>query len=272
VPRCKLTLKEGSYVDSHLIPKALTRPATRGSPLIQAGMGSKPVRRWTSWYDSELVTAEGEKVLSDFDNWAIVELRKHKLVWSGWGPMQKLAVKDHDRFDNNFGARKVCGIDPTRLRLFFLSLLWRAAATQRPEFSAIELDEEDTESLRVMLLEGRPEPLNFYPIQLSQLSSLGSIHNLTPIADVKVIPSYDDNEANEKHVPYFRFYFDGLIAHIHRQSSDDGDTRELGTMVVGAGNELTVSTITYEASFQKRNFEQIQFEVERDWPALLSRY
>jgi hypothetical protein len=85
---CKLTGVEGSFVKSHLLPNALTRQSIPGGPFIQGGDGEAPERRWTSWYDTALVTEEGEAVLSELDNWAIAQLRSHRLVWSGWGPMR----------------------------------------------------------------------------------------------------------------------------------------------------------------------------------------
>ena len=38
-----------------------------------------------------------------------------------------------------FGLREVQCTNPSELRLFFLSLLWRAVATSRPEFSDVNL-------------------------------------------------------------------------------------------------------------------------------------
>src|SRR5689334_22772129 len=87
---CKLTGMSGRLVRSHLIPNALTRLSRTGSPFIQGGDGEPPERRWSSWYDTQLVTEEGEEILALLDNWAISTLRAHRLVWSGWGPIQTL--------------------------------------------------------------------------------------------------------------------------------------------------------------------------------------
>jgi hypothetical protein len=72
---CRLTGTKGKFVKSHLIPKALTRPEEPGLPLIQGGSGKRARKRWDSWYDSELVTREGEDILSALDDWAIRYLR-----------------------------------------------------------------------------------------------------------------------------------------------------------------------------------------------------
>lgn len=116
---CKLTHRHGKFVDSHIIPASLTKPSVKGSPLFQYGSGKRPVRRWSSWYDPRLVTADGEKYLSDLDTWAISVLRKHRLVWSGWGDESTLDGY-HTRIDGPIGVRRVEEIDPNQLRLFFL--------------------------------------------------------------------------------------------------------------------------------------------------------
>lgn len=81
---CALLEQEGTYAKAHLIPQALTRTDVPGDRFIEAGIGFRPIRRFTSWYDQKLVIQAGEKILSDIDTQGIEELRKHKLVWSGW--------------------------------------------------------------------------------------------------------------------------------------------------------------------------------------------
>lgn len=269
---CKLTGKEGRFVNSHLIPKALTRPEEKGLPFVQVGQVSRPSRRWSSWSDRRLVIQDGENVLSALDNWAIPTLRSHKLIWSGWGPLQELVVKDHKQIPNSpwgWGIRKLPGIDPARLRLFFLSLLWRAAATDLPEFSEIVIPPDHLKKLSSMLLDGNPLPLSFYPATLSQLSTLGIAHNQTPLAEIKIIPALGSQP--EQSMPIFRFYFEGLIVHIIRQSSDH-TIEGLGPLVVGAGKELVISTIPFDTSYQKENINHIISEARRDWPELVSKF
>jgi hypothetical protein len=210
---------------------------------------------------------EGEAILAELDSWAIAQLRKHQLVWSGWGPIQSLSG-DHDRIgDTGFGLRKVTNIDGKKLRLFFLSLLWRAAASSHPGFSEVTVETEDLEKLRIMLLAGDAGSPSYFSIQLTQISTLGPSQNLAPLARIKTIPAYED--VPEKLVPYFRFYFDGLAAHIHRQDNDDA--KELGAMVVGQTDTLALTTVTYAESFQRKNLGLLMAEAYRDWPELMTK-
>lgn len=246
---CKLTHRPGAFVDSHIIPEALTRPSVRGNPLFQYGYGGRPTRRWSSWYDSKLVTAEGEKYLSDLDTWAISKLREHKLVWSGWGHETSLGTR-YTPINHFLGVRKIDGIDTKRLRLFFLSLLWRAAASTRYEFKEISVPQHDLERLRRAILSLEELPLSFYPVQLTQLSTKGTMHNQTPIPAMKYAPNLDEPEGPPYELPTFRFYMDGLIAHVHVSLPAVYGVKKLGDRVVGAEHSLVLSTVTFEDSLQ----------------------
>ena len=179
---CKLTGEHGKFVRSHLLPQALTRPEGPGAPLIQAGMSARPIRRWTSWYDPRLVTSAGEAILSKHDDSGIKELQRHKLVWSSWGPMVKLesqGFREYRYDDHSMGVRHLTDVDTLTLRMFFLSLLWRAAATDLVEFAEVHLNKEQLSQLTEMILSNNPEPLDFYPIELIQLSTIGIV-TITP--------------------------------------------------------------------------------------------
>jgi len=61
-------------------------------------------------------------------------------------------------------------------------------------------------------------------------------------------------------MPIFRFYFDGLIAHVHNHHSDDGYTATLGNLIVGASEQLILTTQTYEGSWQRNNLITVMSE------------
>lgn len=256
---CQLTLKEGTFVKAHLIPRALTNPEQNGMPFLQWKSGASPSRRWSSWYDHHLVTRDGEDILTEYDTWAIPELRREKLVWSSWGKKRTLGDLHTTASGISWGVRKIRGVNPTKLRLFFLSLLWRAAATDLPEFAEIQIPKDDLETLRLLLISRQAGPLSFYPATITQLSTIGVIHNHAPLAQTKEIPSLEPNVPTI-YMPIFRFYFDGLIVHIHKQATDDGYTAALGNMVVGASEELIFPTETYEHSWQRSNMITIMRE------------
>lgn len=266
--QCRLTLECGEFVEAHIIPKALTRPSKPGNPFIETGRGSRPKRRWASWHDSELVTRAGEDILAKIDNAAILALRKHHLVWSGF-PVDS-DLPGHRLFSNTpFGYRTITGPEMPALRVFFLSLLWRAAASNRLEFNLITIPESDLEILRRAILGKLSPKLSFYPCHLTQLSSRGEIHNHSPAPDSKLFENLTG--IGHRKLFIYRFYLDGLICHTHIYNSDEVFTNSLGDLVVGRSDSLRVSTVTYEESRQKLYLENERIDAVRDWPDIMSK-
>ncbi len=172
--------------------------------------------------------------------------------------MQKLATGDFKAFDAAWGHRSISGIDFKRLRMFFLSLLWRAAETDRFEFSAIKLDDRDLDLLRTMVLTGNAEPIAFYPISLIQISTRGFQHNFSAPVEVKTNPGF--GMIPDRTIPHFRFYFDGLVTHIHREAAG-----QLDDTIIGASPKLLVSTVAFESSRQVGNLTAAMREAASFW-------
>jgi len=263
---CQLTGAYGRYVRAHIIPAALTKPASKGKPYLQGGEGSRPIRRWTSWYDEQLVTAEGEEILSDYDHAGINELRRLKLIWSSW-ESDDLRTADMLGEPTAHGLRIIEGADGKALRLFFLSILWRAAATALPEFRPIRLRQRESQLLRDMLLRSSPDPQWLFPTVLAQFSTRGPWHNQTPLAGRKPIEREGRKPAQ---VRIFRFFFDGLAVHFHRDRSFKQDSG-MGAMRVGADKGLGVITLPFEDSFQRENLELAIAETRHRWPREFER-
>lgn len=257
---CKLTGEPGKFVKAHLIPKALTRPAMPGVPFVETGLGRPPSRKWSSWYDQKIVIQKGEDRLSTIDTHGIAELRRQKLVWSGWGPM--VTIPSESLGDGTgWGIRRLVDVDAKQVRLFFISLVWRAAVSDLPGFADVCVAQHDVERLRKMVLSGDTEPADYFGITLTQISTIAEMHNLTPFPRTKTLRNPDGTVLKE--VPFIRFYFEGLIAHIHPYQ---GEADEWGPMLLGNGNELIATTVTYERSFQKENMDNLALEALRDWP------
>jgi hypothetical protein len=271
IDRCKLTGRPGKHVKSHLIPKALTRPQFPGLPMYQVADGAFAKKTFDTWYDKSLVTREGEDILASYDDWAISALRDGKLVWSGWGDATTLTPDQCPLPDEPLmGVRKVTISDPTRLRLFFLSLLWRAAASQLPAFRLFTVPDARVDELARMLVDGVPGPDWYCPITLVQHSTRGEVHCLTPIEINKNYGGY--NGQPDVIIPCYRFYFDGLMAHIHASFSPDGGLAAgLGDLIVGHSSSLTVTMLPYENSFEQQYFDNLRNNTVFDQARLRQR-
>lgn len=260
---CSLTGERGPFVKSHIILRAFMQPLVPGQPMIYwSGLARRPLRRWDGLYDRRLVTRAGEDILEAYDTWAVQEFRKHHLIWSSWGP-SLVVPQPHYVSRPSMGVRVFDDIDPAGLRLFFASLLWRAAASQLDELSHIILADHELARLAESLCTGRPLDDDFYPVTLSQFSTMGDVHHETPGARQKRIFDNEGNHIGE--TPIYRFYFDGLIAHFHRPVRDR-PRMPLGISGVGNNSRLCVHTIPFEQSAQRLDLAHSVTRSIAAWP------
>lgn len=262
---CKLTQLAGRFVDSHLIPAALTRLSRTGEKAIETGIGHGVRKRPNSWYDSALVTRDGEDILADIDARGIELLRQHRLVWSGWSGVESIATEFESGGAAGQGWRHV-QIEPRQaqdLQLFFLSLLWRAAASTRPEFSDVTLPPEVLEDIRLRVLRRVPGPTQDYPIQLFQVTTKGFEHNRTPLLEQKRMARTDNTWGEE--VSYARFYFEGLVAHVHLGAQVQFEPLYLASCLGGGPeNKTLVFGHRFEESRTWDNIKEMASNVQRE--------
>ncbi len=237
----------------------------RGAAFAQIGHGNRPSRRFDSWYDDRLVTEHGEDILRDLDTFAIQELRRLKLIWQAWGPMVSLCTPDTDFLPGSpNGMRRVIFHEPGKMRLFFLSLLWRAAASNRTEFKGINLRPSDYRRLRACVRDSAlPDNWAFFPVTLTQISTRGMHHIHSPMMQVKRSIKVDGYRSGSHLIT--RFFLDGLVVHVHHPIEHryiDG----LWPMMVGPPEGTTVSTVTWEGSSQLLDLSAAVDEAQRLHP------
>jgi hypothetical protein len=251
---CKLTGAFGKFVDSHLLPKALTRPSEKGAPLLEGTRGQGFKRRWSSWSDKGLVTAEGEAVLGRIDDSAIRVLRKYQLIWSSWviGPPYFKCLAP---LLPSHSVRDIVFDDPSVLWRYAISLVWRAAASSNYAVEDFELPPDRLERARRYTSGELTVDFADFPVTFVQLSTKGVTHNHSPMLDLKELP--DLSGGPTRSIPMGRFYMDGLIIHVHLDALD----RSIRDYDVFLGAKRTsVSCVTYEASFQYDNLVVLGYE------------
>lgn len=254
--KCKLTHSEGKFIKSHLIPQSLTKPEIKGKPMKQIGEGLPEKRFNSSWYDQEIVTIEGENILTEFDTAAVIELRKHKLLWSSFTGQNIFEIEDFQSIEDGYGVRSIKGVNHKILRLFVLSLLWRACTSNRIEFKEIKIPKQDLEKIRLMLLNRDENPIHFYPVKFCQISTKGKIHNHSPIITKFELP-FKCELTKSKFIKIIRFYFDGLMIHINLTKTLQ-QTKGFDKQLLGFDSDnLIVTTVPYEKSKQREIFESI---------------
>lgn len=256
---CALTGKEGKFVKSHILPRALTLLSRTGEKIIETEAGGIPRRRPSTWYDDELVIREGEDVLENIDTPAIETLRSHKLIWSAFPKGEQLPDLGVRQIDDSYGVRVLSfsSAEIESLRLFFLSIVWRAAASLRPEFKYVQLGQEEINDIRQRVLSCVSGNVFEYPIILDQLITRGGAHNRGPISEPYKIPNEDGSSTMS--LDSVRIYMDGLVAQV-LITKDEEISKRLSFFSLGANN----STIVMARSFEKSRTINDMLEVVAD--------
>jgi hypothetical protein len=143
---CKLTGKEGPPVKAHIVPESFYElPSQSDGPyqLITNTPGKYPKKVPIGIYDNTIVTRDGEDRFGPWDNYAC-----------------ELLLKRFDEFvpinhENKIIAWQMCGTDYAMMKLFALSVLWRAHASSQPAFSKVDLGPHEPK-IRAHLLQENP--------------------------------------------------------------------------------------------------------------------
>ena len=152
--KCKLTLKEGVGIKAHIIPRCFYEiDYTDKIPLKIINSSNEkvyPQRSHVGIYDSDIVTKDGEAILQLLDDYACNLLIKNI---SSAKPV----------FDNE--ALQIDNYDYRKLKLFFLSILWRASVSRHQFFKKISLGPHK-EEIRSALLKNDAGDSDFYSVTL----------------------------------------------------------------------------------------------------------
>jgi hypothetical protein len=262
--QCKLTRKKGRYVKSHVIPRALTDLTLDKVARIQYGGGTdRPSLRFTSWYDEKLVIDEGEQKLAKIDDDAIKVIEKLGIAWR-YFPLKAENVVRTQIDGTDFEIIQIQTAEQPVLKLFFLSLLWRAAFSSRPEFRTIRLDVLSREKLR-KIINGELKPsLADFPCVLVLMTTLGPAQVDTPRRDRMAVPQLAPNIRPMEKI--FRFFLNGLIIHMGRKASDYRMAENWHFRNVGVSEKLTLIGRPYEGSRQMEEIDFLEEELETKWP------
>lgn len=262
--KCSLTGDNGVFVRSHILPQALTKPSIKGEALYQSTRQRGEIRRWSSWYDQSLVTRKGEDLLSQIDDAAIKIMRKHQLIWSSW-TVFKPHFQSLAPLLPNHGIRFVEIANAAELIRFAHSITWRASASTLSDLSEATLPLDIQEQLKKYTLGESFTGTSSFPVSMTQLSTVGTIHNQVPMIDRKII--FDPESNRQETQDIVRIYLDGLIFHVHFSGVPYSQTLN-NSHFLGSEKSVAISSVTYEASYQYENLLHLMRECH---PGLVER-
>jgi len=156
---CKLTGKIGEGVKSHIIPKSFyeIEPQKNGATELitnKKGEHSKKIRKGI--YDKEILIEKGEKLFDKFDNYGFELL------------ISKFSEFEEIRSDNNtLIGWNVRNYDYQMIKLFALSIIWRAHVSKQSFFSRVNLGIH-ADRIKSMLLSGNSGDGDQYSVNIAR--------------------------------------------------------------------------------------------------------
>jgi hypothetical protein len=147
------------------------------------------------------------------------------------------------------------------LRLFFLSIVWRTAASSLAECRWVELTEQEQEDLRKRIVSSEPGAPIDYPIQLFQLITRGPTHNRVPLLEIQPVPKRDGSGPVDVHC--VRIYLDGLVAYVYLPGRTNATGSAYFDFCVGVRDVAVIMTHEFEKSRTHENMQEMIRVTER---------
>lgn len=190
--KCHLCCREKKLIKAHIIPEKFFTPlrSEKKSPILCSNTAGKyPKRSPIGIYDSAILCSKCDNYIGIWDNYA-----------------QQLLLK---KFDESLAVYqgtdklfyKINSFDYEKLKLFFISVLWRAAISNHIFFKRIKLGPYQDE-IKEMILNGDPGTPEKYPVVIAKFRE----PNMTAFLD----PHNDKFDG----INFYRFYMTGFVIYI----------------------------------------------------------
>lgn len=147
---CKFCHKDKKLIDAHIIPRCFfeamrDKGDNRPFELLSNTKNEHPRKLWIGSYDKNILCEGCEKVFQKYDDYAC------KILLSNTGNNSEHILDSNEKKV----ACKLKNVDCKKLKLFFLSVLWRASVSKRKEFKRVEIGPFEN-NLRDMIQKDNP--------------------------------------------------------------------------------------------------------------------
>jgi hypothetical protein len=189
---CKLCGENKKLIKSHIIPEGFFRPLRSGDtvPEIHSNIkGAFPKRSPIGIYDKTILCEKCDKYLGVWDSYA------QKLLIQDFS--EELAVEK----GNMKAAYRIDKYDYKQLKLFFLSVLWRASISSLAFYSKIEIGPHESVIKEMIKREDPGEPFD-YAVSLAKFR------------DPRISAMLDPHRTRLDGINYCQFYITGFVVYI----------------------------------------------------------
>lgn len=188
---CRFCGEDRKLIEAHVIPRSFHRIAPNDrqpSRLITNAAGRYSQKVPKGVYDSSLVCEECEQQFSAWDDYA------SQLFLKRWDKFEKITDRGQEI------AFSLAEFDYSLLKLFFLSVLWRASASSHVMFSKIDLGPREA-VLKKAIKQSDPGPMDFFGVVLQAF-------------DTTNVGILDPHPERFSGIRFYRFYLSQVIAFI----------------------------------------------------------
>lgn len=190
--KCHLCLKDRKLIKSHIIPESFFLPLRSGKrvPVIHSNTpGVYPKRSPIGIYDKSILCSKCDSLIGEWDNYA-----------------QQLLLKDFaEDLAVLYGTKKVAykidSFNYHKLKLFFVSILWRASISNHYFYKRVKLGSYQSIA-RKMIMENDPGSAELFSVVIAKFSN------------PKVTSILDPHPDRIDGIKSYRFYMTGFVVHI----------------------------------------------------------
>ena len=164
--KCKLCQEEKGLIKAHIIPRAFypsTDDPDETMYVLSSDKDDYPKKVRIGFYDQNILCAECEKKFNDWDTHGAYVLKHttlHPVSLDG-----KFYFKGE--YNQFFQIRE---FEYDKLKMFFVSLLWRAMASELPMFASVATSDEHMRRLSGYILDGTIPGVDEYSVIVSKYS------------------------------------------------------------------------------------------------------
>ncbi|MDK2756394.1 MAG: hypothetical protein KYX66_06625, partial [Blastomonas fulva] len=197
VGTCQLMGTTGPLRKSHLIPNAFMR-RTGPEPFLESDGKSRTKKRQTGWYDECILGIAGENLIASYDDEAA-----RCFIDGGFTYRRRRLPSDPNLLIDDFVASEsymVHNADVRKIRLFAMSLLWRAAVSTLMPFAHIRVSASHMRDIGGRLRTGQPGHYLDYPTWFGVFNGTTELPKIVPVQSTTI--------------PFIRFFLDGVVCYI----------------------------------------------------------
>ncbi len=198
---CKLCGEDRKLIKAHIIPEGFFRPLRLGSTSLEIHSNTNgvfPKKSPIGVYDKNILCEKCDKYIGLWDDYA------HRLLIQNFS--DKFAVYE----GNSKVAYKINIYDYKKLKLFFISVLWRASISSQPFYKKIEIGIHE-QILKKMIIDDDPGDPYDYAVSLAKF------------IDPAIIAMLDPHRTKFDGINYCQFYITGFVLYIKTDKRNPPD-------------------------------------------------